>query len=174
MIEDEAVCDGESACVDALTINIPGFHGRMTTCGTIDDKTVYNDGGDEIFIELSANRKDEFSGFLLFAWCVDPGVESDSNDNGESLRSARSLESHSTTSKSTPSDCITPTRWKRDGHEEDTTNSSDPLLLLVSSNRTRSFSLSQNSIYDRESRGSLNFKTRLIRGRLCIKAGSTS
>ena len=85
ILEEPAICCDEPACIDSLTLELPGMAARWTTCGTINDPTTHSDGSTELLMEFVSNRQNELTGFMIIAWCVDPGV---------STRQTRSVGSH--------------------------------------------------------------------------------
>lgn len=122
ILEEPATCCDESACIDSLTLELPGMAARETTCGTINDPTTHSDGSTELLMEFGSNRRHELTGFMIIAWCVDPGVST------RQTRSVGSQHSHRSWNCTSPR-----AMWRRDGHEWEETDSpaTDPALLKL-------------------------------------------
>ena len=129
-------CDGTTACVDSLTLDFPGFGASKTTCGTVTDTATYSDGATVMNVEFTANRKNEFDGFLIFTWCVEPEFEKTATETERSRRSTEQdlePEWEDEEQEKTPK-CTAPTVWKRSASEEEgeeNATSSDPALLKL-------------------------------------------
>lgn len=92
-----------------------------TTCGTINNYTLHNDGSRNLLVEFQSNRKNESTGFEIMVYCVSPG---------STERDTRSVDSnHTGTGTGT---CTSPkATWKREGHDQEETTT-DPAHKLVS------------------------------------------
>lgn len=125
IIEDPAQCGevtGDVCCVDSLTLDFPGMGASHTTCGTQPPSPTITDGSSELNMEFMSNRARQQKGFLLLAWCVDPGIKKSS----ESLtRSNREVEQQVSVTCTTPAQV-----WKRNNEWENKTNDT-ALLKLV-------------------------------------------
>ena len=74
-LEPRQLCGDTNSeeCIDNLVIPLPMYGGVQTTCGQeVDPTAVFQDGTQEMEIEFNSNRGDQFTGFEIFLWCVEP------------------------------------------------------------------------------------------------------
>ena len=74
-LEDMGSCSGSTVCTDSVNLYLDsyGFSVIETTCGDeVELGEVEMDGLHDAWIEFKANRKQQFLGFEMFLWCIEP------------------------------------------------------------------------------------------------------